>query len=173
MFSIQKVALPENALLRTYAGDVNYTDCFTTTIARNVSHAEFITAFYTTLLFRTERVILKWAANKPSTDAEAKRLSEGELDCYAAWYVESRAKNQLLMCDFRDRTRSWLMVEPPSDGGGTSTRLYFGSAVVPGRDPTSNNTFAGFSFRILLGFHKIYSVALLYSARSRLASRKL
>lgn len=116
-------------------------------------------------------MILKWAAAKPSTDTEAERLSKGELDKFAAWYVESRAENQLLMCDFRDRTRSWLMVEPVTDGGGNTTRLYFGSAVVPGRDPASGNNVAGLAFRVLLGFHKLYSVALLYSARSRLAAR--
>jgi hypothetical protein len=110
-----------------------------------------VEAFYTTWLFKLERVILKVAVSRPSTDEQVKALMAGELDTFAAWYVEDRADDQLLMCDFRDQTRSWFMVTPG--------RLYFGSAVVPIDQP---------SFKLFIGLHRLYSRALLAAARSRL-----
>jgi hypothetical protein len=37
-----------------------------------VTLAEYVNAFYTTRVFRLERIILKWAVSRPSTDAQAK-----------------------------------------------------------------------------------------------------
>ncbi len=106
--------------------------------------------------------------SKPSTDTEARQLAQGAIDYFAAWRIESRSDNQILMCDFRDRTRSWLMVCPLTSDGHTKTRLLFGSAVTPVRNPKTEKMALGFGFRALLGFHKIYSRALLCSAKSRL-----
>ena len=90
------------------------------------------------------------------------------MDAFAAWHVEGRTANQLLMCDFQRRTRSWLMsVAVPGDAA-TGTRLYFGSAVVPLTGRGSGRSAMGFAFRALLGFHKIYSRILLRAAMSRL-----
>jgi len=101
---------------------------------------------------------------RPSDDGEARALARGERTAFAAWSVEGRADNQLLMCDFQSRTRSWLMVEP----GVASTRLYFGSGIVPRIDPVTGEKRMGPGFRALLGFHKLYSRALLAAARARL-----
>lgn len=169
MFSIDKCPLPDNALLQSYRQNNDYTDCYTTDIRNVVTLAEYVSAFYTTCLFKLERLILKIAVSRPSTDAEARQLASGEVDTFAAWYVESRSENQILMCDFRNRTRSWLMVSPlPGDDGGES-RLYFGSAVVRAHD--NETTSPGTGFNVLLQIHKLYSVALLYSAKSRLQSQ--
>lgn len=168
MLSIDKRKLPDEALLARYDQHGTYTDCYTTDLDGLVTHSEFVVSFYTTILFRIERLILKWAVSRPSTDEDAERLANGETDKFAAWYVEDRAENQLLMCDFRDRTRSWLMVSQLSSDEGVRTRLYFGSAVVPVRDPESNEVSLGRSFHLLAGFHKLYSVALLRSAKSKL-----
>ena len=128
-----------------------------------MTQADYVEAFYTTWLFKLERLILTWLVDKPSTDEEARSLARGARDAFAAWSVEGRAGNQLLMCDFQSRTRSWLMVEP----GAASTRLYFGSGIVPRMvDGTKR---MGPGFRALLGFHKLYSRALLTAARTRLA----
>jgi hypothetical protein len=148
---IEKGALPANALLQKYALSGAYTDCYSTTIAADVSLADFVSAFYTTWLFKLERFILNVAVSKPSTDEEAISLLAGERHTFAAWYVEDRAADQLLMCDFRDQTRSWFMVSPG--------RIYFGSAVIP----VQKNP-----FRWLLGIHRLYSRALLAAAKSRL-----
>ena len=120
---IKEGPLPGNALLQKYARSGAYTDCFHTDILDNISLADYIEAFYTSWLFKLERVILKLLVKKPSTDQQLQRLVAGEIDKFAAWYVEERTQHQLLMSDFRDHTRSWFMVTPG--------RLYFGSAVIP------------------------------------------
>jgi hypothetical protein len=125
-------------------------------------------AFYTTAVFKLERLILKLAVSRPSTDAQAKQLAAGSIDAFAAWDVEARSDNQLLMCDVQRRTRSWLMVVPMEGSSGTPTRLYFGSAVVPVKNARTGKLTLGFVFRALLGFHRLYSVVLLSAARSRL-----
>ena len=156
--------LPPFALLERYSGGKSYTDCWSADIPGEFSHAEFVAAFYTTWLFRLERVMLRWLVSKPSTDDEVRELAHGARDAFAAWTVEARAPNQLLMCDFLENTRSWLMVEPRAGGG--MTRLYFGSAIVP---PQGRRDI-GWRFRALLGFHRRYSRALLRAARARLTS---
>lgn len=160
---ISRAELPASALLRKYVYPGAYTDCYCTEIPRSVSLAEYVEAFYTTWVFKLERSILTHAVNKPSTDLDAQRLARAEIDSFAAWTVEGRAPEQLLMCDFLSRTRSWLMVST-IDGG---TRLYFGSAVVPVRRKTGELTL-GSTYVSLMGFHKLYSRILLRSARSRL-----
>ncbi len=160
--------LPEHALLARYAGDGGYTDCYATDLPGNFSQAEYVVAFYTTWLFKLERVILEWMVAKPSTDQQAEELARGGRASFAAWTVEASAPNQLLMRDVLGNTRSWLMVEPRDDGG--ATRLYFGSAVVPraGRDTRQRKP--GLRYRALLGFHQRYSRALLAAARTRLTT---
>jgi hypothetical protein len=61
------------------------------------------------------------------------------------------------------------MVAPAGPGGSAFTRLYFGSAVVPVVDETSGQARMGLAFKALLGFHRLYSRALLSAAHSRLA----
>lgn len=165
MLGISACQLPDEALLRRYNRNGHYTDCYITEVSSPVAHEQFVFAFYTTALFKMERFILKWAVSRPSTDAQAAGLASGQENRFAAWSVEDRCENQLLLSDFQGRTRSWLMVEPVENG----TRLYFGSAVVPVKDKASGELRLGILFRLLLEFHKLYSVALLYSAKRRLA----
>jgi gamma-glutamylcyclotransferase (GGCT)/AIG2-like uncharacterized protein YtfP len=147
-------------LLARYVGSDAYTDCYSLAIRASVSLARYAEAFYTSRVFGLERWILEWLAGKPSTDAEAKLLAEGRSTGFAAWTVEDRSADQLLLCDYLGRTRSWLMTEPIEEAG-EATRLYFGSAVLkPGRFP----------FNALLGFHQAYSRILLSSAARRLAN---
>ena len=91
-----------------------------------MSHSRFVEAFYTSRVFKLERLILKWLVDKPSTDAEAKELAAGVRDRFAAWTVKI-ATDQLLMCDYMSATRSWLMVAPCEREGLPATRLHFGS----------------------------------------------
>jgi hypothetical protein len=154
--------LPAGALLGRYRDIGAYTDCYGVTVPGDVAHARFVEAFYTTWLFKLERAVLV-LVGKPSTDAQARALAHGEAEAFAAWRVEARAPAQLLLCDYRRRTRSWLMREAVENG----TRLYFGSAVVPVVDKDGRRSL-GFAFRALLGFHRIYSRALLRAAIARL-----
>ena len=166
---ISACALPAYALLHRYRTGGGFADCYVTEIPRAVSHAEFVEAFYTTRLFRLERWLLRLFLSRASTDSEAARLARGELEAFAAWSVEKRAPDQLLLSDVGGRTRSWLMVAPSEGHGAVGTRLYFGSAVVPRRNARSGRSSLGPVFRALLGFHKLYSRLLLGAARSRLS----
>ncbi|UYV39341.1 hypothetical protein N4R57_10240 [Rhodobacteraceae bacterium D3-12] len=148
-------------MLQTYAVRPEcYTDCFVTEVANTVTFADYVTAFYNTPLFKLERLILRITVKRPSTDADVIALAQGETDSFAAWTVEARADAQILLCDLSGATRSWLMLAHDD----TTTRLFFGSAVVP-RDGAKG---MGLSFRLLLGAHKLYSRALLASASRRL-----
>jgi hypothetical protein len=167
--SIQSSELPDASLLRRYLGEGAYVDCYVTEIARPVQHAEYVAAFYTTAVFKLERLILAWLVARPSTDAQARELALGQRSTFAAWDVEAREPNQLLLCDFQGRTCSWLMSAPTPSG--QATKLFFGSAVVPIVDRRSGQRKMGFAFQALLGFHKLYSRMLLRAAVSRLARR--
>ena len=167
MTSIEACELPHDALLRRYLGRGAYADCFVTELARPVRHAEYVEAFYTTAVFKLERMLLSWLVDRPSTDVQARELASGHVTSFAAWNVEARETNQVLLSDFQGRTRSWLMSAPSS--GGRSTMLYFGSAVVPIVDQRSGQSRMGLAFQALLGFHKLYSRVLLRAAVGRLA----
>lgn len=157
---VEAAGLPADALLGRYAGQGCYTDCFTTVLPRPVTHAEYVEAFFTTPVFKLERLVLV-LIRRPSTDAQAGALSRGEGESFAAWDVEARAPDQVLLRDLYGSTRAWLMTAAESG----ATRLYFGSAVVKrnraGQMPRN--------FSLLLGFHVRYSKVLLGAAARRLA----
>jgi hypothetical protein len=159
--------VPQDSLLGHYVASGAYADCYLTELPAMVSHAQFVEAFYTTPLFKLERLLLGLFLSRPSTDAQARQLAEGTRSSFAAWTVESRAENQLVLAT--GRTRSWLMVVAGASGLPASTRLFFGSAVVPPRSSSGDRRSMGLLFTALLGFHKLYSRALLRSARARLA----
>jgi hypothetical protein len=171
MPAVRAIELPTNALLQRYVRSGAYTDCYVTEMAREISLAEFVEAFYTTRVFKLERFILGVAAARPSTDAQATQLGQGIIDSFAAWSVEDRGAEQLLLGDFSGRTKSWLMVSAGATFPGT--RLYFGSAVVPEHDEVAGQAKLGFVFRALLGFHQGYSRVLLGAARSRLSLQRV
>jgi hypothetical protein len=170
--AIRPCELPADALLQRYRQPGAYTDCYVTEVAWPVSRSEYVEAFYTTGLFKVERQILRWLASRPSTDVQARQLASGSLVTFAAWVVEAQTTGQLLLRDYSGRTRSWLMVMPvEEDDQRQNTRLYFGSAVVPVAGSKTGQATLGFPFRSLLGFHKLYSRALLRAARSRLSEQ--
>jgi hypothetical protein len=163
---VRKAELPEDALLQRYRESGAYTDCYVLDADGSITQADYVHAFYTSWLFKVERFILSWVVAKPSTDEEATALASGASDAFAAWTVEGRTNDQLLMCDYQKCTRSWLMTRPLD--GGKRTRLFFGSAVVPHRPDGRKDRSFGLAFRLLVGFHKLYSRALLRAARSNL-----
>jgi len=161
--------VPPDSLLGHYVAAGAYTDCYVAELPATITHAQYVEAFYTTGLLKLERLLLGLFLSRSSTDAQAKQLAEGQLSSFAAWSVESRAENQLVLA--AGRTRSWLMVIAGPRTLPASTRLFFGSAVVPPRSSSGARGSMGFVFTALLGFHKLYSRALLWSARARLASQ--
>lgn len=160
--------LPETSFLQAYKLRKAYTDCYALDVPMTVTPAEFIHAFYTTWLFKQERLILTTLVAKPSSDADAAELAAGRRNRFAAWTVEARAPDQILMRDYLSKTRSWLMCAPREGGG---TRLYFGSAIVPERILPNGRVDLGLGFHLLLPFHRLYSVALISAAANRLRRR--
>ena len=152
-------------MLKPYADQGSYTDCFFTELPGQHSLEQFAINFYTSWLFKLERWILAKAIDKPSSDADAHSLMQEKSDIFSAWKVEARAPGQILMCDFRAKTRHWLLVEQTVKDNTDQTRFYFGSAVVQSDSDSASQKLV---FSSLLWFHKIYSVALLRCARQRL-----
>lgn len=161
LMQVTPCAVPPDTLLASCQRAGAYTDCYVTEFARVIALPEYVEAFYTTPLFKVERLILRLLVSRPSSDQDAKALATGNANTFAAWRVEGRGADQVLLADISGKTRSWLMVAPAASG--QHTRLHFGSAIIPGR-----NGQLGWSFRLLLGFHKLYSRALLRAARRRL-----
>lgn len=166
MATIIERDLPDNAFLQRYRHEGSYTDCYCMDVPGSITLPEYVAAFYTTSLFKVERTILAWAVDKPSTDEAAEDLAHGREAAFAAWRVEERSSHQLLLCDFLGRTRSWLMAEPQA----SSTRLFFGSAVVPKSRSVSGETSFGFAFHALQGFHGLYTKALMKAAHMKLVN---
>lgn len=161
---IAGAALPPGALLARYEAATGYTDCFVATVPGQVTHGAYVEAFYTTALFKLERIILAVLLSRPSSDREVRGLVTGEASRFAAWTVEAREPNQILLCDFLGASRSWLMseVDPASPKGATT--LYFGTALVP----SEGTGRLGIGFRAMIPFHRLYARALLRSAVRRL-----
>lgn len=162
MAGVRTCPLPECALLRRYDAR-GHVDCHAVDVALAVSQAQYVAAFYTTGLFKAERLVLR-ALGMPSDDAEVAQLASGACERFAAWTVEARTPGQLLMRDVNGVTRSWLMAEPL---GAAGTRLYFGSAVEARPDPATGELRLGAMYRRLMGMHLLYSRALLAAARRR------
>jgi hypothetical protein len=155
------IAVPKDSLLHRYVGqDGAYTDCFEVMLPISATMEEFIVAFYTTWLFRLERLVLTLARRRRITDAHVQALAVGEADTFAVWQVEDRAEGQLLLADDAGHTRSYLAFVA-IDGG--VARLIFGSAVVV---PTGGEMPVW--VRATIPLHRIYSKLLLRSAERRL-----
>ncbi|RZJ07119.1 MAG: hypothetical protein EOP39_17250 [Rubrivivax sp.] len=141
-----------------------FSDAYRLRFPRAVSLAEFVEAFYTTRLFRLERAVLT-LVGRPSTDADARAMARGEAQRFAAWTVQAREAEELLLQDVTGATCSWFHVER----GAGATTLWFGSAVIPRRRGPGGEPRFNAVFHMLLGFHRVYSRALLSAAARRLA----
>lgn len=154
--------LPDNALLQRYRAAGAHTDCYTIEVTGDVSLGRFISAFYNSPAFRPERVLLGLLLGRKANAADVAALADDSSEHFSAWTVEARDADQLLLCDFQHRTRSWLMVAPGSAPG--TTRLHFGSAVTRTGKTRAARLGEGLVFNCLLWFHALYSRALLWSA---------
>jgi hypothetical protein len=158
--AVTTAELPASALLGRYALPGGHVDCYAARLVKAVSLPQLISAFYASRAFRPERWLIGSLLGKSADDHDVARLASGETAVFSAWTVEAREADQILLCDFRGATRSWLMVEAQADGG---TIVRFGSAVVP-----SARAIDIFLMRALMGFHRLYSRILLGSALARL-----
>ncbi len=164
--------VPGDALLQTYRGDRperwgRYADCFSVHVDQAITLNQWVLAFYTSRLFRIERVILGVFARAPSTDEQAREVAAGQRETFAVWMVGARTHDQLLMCDRYGATRSWFRVVPVEGG----TVLQFGSAVAA-RRASDGSIRVGRGFSVMLGLHKIYSKLLIGAAMRRAISAR-
>jgi len=165
---VRPCEVPRDTSLRRYKDAAGYADCYVIEIPGVITQQAFITAFYSSPLFKVERTILRFLASKPATDADVERLAVGGAATFSAWRVEAQSSSELLLADFTGRTRSWLMALPAVDAASKpSTLLYFGSAVVSQPRGGSGAPTMGNLFSALLGFHRLYSRLLLAAAGRR------
>ncbi|MEO5706508.1 MAG: hypothetical protein ABIT10_09385 [Alteraurantiacibacter sp.] len=155
------VEVPAGSQLARYREQGAYTDCFVALVDRPVTLSQYLAAFYNSRAFRPERWVIGALLHRPAGSDEVAALAEGRTQAFSAWTVEARAKHEILLCDFKQRTRSWLMVVPMGNG----TQLRFGSAVMPQASRLDRMIFAA-----LTGVHRCYSRCLLRSAAASLAA---
>lgn len=165
-------AVPEHTLLYRYGAPAGYADCYVAAVPGAVSQQDFITAFYTSPLFKIERTLLQLLASRPATDADVRQLAAGRATTFSAWRVEAQTDAELLLADVTGHTRSWLMATTgatSAEGAASpTTLLHFGSAVVPRAGRSGKPANMGWAFYALLGFHRLYSRLLLAAASRRL-----
>jgi hypothetical protein len=165
MTKVIEMPLPDETFIAQQSELLGYfTDCYGVELNKIVTLQDFINAFYTTPLFRLERLILALTPKGRMKDVDVSALSSGESDTMAIWQVEGRRDREILLSS--GRTKSWLMVVPLQGG----TQLYFGSVVVP--EPAKhegNMPRLGPVFDSLLAAHRVYSRLLLGSAAQRLS----
>lgn len=167
MRNVHKVSAgsePDAALIREYARlPGGYVDCFYADVGGRVTLSDYIEAFFSTPVFRAERLMLNLTANGRSNRQSASELASGSSDKMAIWTTQARDDAQILMIAGNGPVFTWLMVEE-AQTDAFSSRLYFGSAVLPtatGKDGTPKMA-AG--FRVFLGLHIFYSRLLLWWA---------
>ncbi len=165
--SVRSCALPAEAFLRRYDHGGSYADCFVVEASGLIPLSQYVEAFYTTGLFKAEQAVLS-LARRPSTDIQANQVAVGSGSTFAAWSVEDRSEDQLLLCDVTARTRSWFMVTPVPNEISDRTLLYFGSAITAVRKEPTGRMTIGPVFKALTEFHILYSRALLAAAKKRI-----
>ena len=114
---VRPCAVPLNSLLQRYQDGVGYADCYVAEVPFAVTQQAFIEAFYTSPLFKVERMLLRVFAARPATDADVYQLALGQTQSFSAWRVESQSDDELLLADFTGRTRSWLATLAVSGSG--------------------------------------------------------
>lgn len=168
IFRIRKQEVPSGTLLEEYGSQGNYVDCYKAEMPDEIAFVRFVEAFYSSTCFKPERFLLRALLGKPSTVEDIRALAEGRSDHFAAWTVEGRSDRELLLCDFQQATRSWLMLTKREQGGA---ELWFGTAVVLRSQGMSiSRQWLALVLTIVFGgFHRLYSRALLWGAVKQLS----
>lgn len=169
MTQVSAPELPPESLLARLRGPECYRDAFRASLPGEVSLGELVTAFFSSRVFLTERMALH-LIGRGAGQAEIAALAAGETQRFAAWEMEAREENQLLMHDFLDQTCCWLAV---------STRGPDGALCGPLPVPEVGRTFIWFGtgvrevggpiMRHLQGAHRFYARQLLAGAARGLA----
>lgn len=161
MARITALPLPPDSLLARHMIADDYGDCFAAEVAGAVPLERFIAAFYSSRAFTPERLFLR-LIGRGADAGDIAALAEGRSARFAAWTVEAREEDQILLRDFMGETRSWLKVEPHPEG--TATRLLFGSGVGRSKGESKRSPIGRAIFAALTPLHRLYARALLAGA---------
>lgn len=162
MIRVEERDSPKDSLLHQYTEKPGcHADAFMAEINFTPSLKDYITAMFGSPVFRIERVLLAVAAATPTFKKDLTAFALAEKDSFALWKTMERSDQELLMEVEKGRVRTWLMVEPTE---GETSKLWFGSAIVPKTTPSREVGDIGFTFKALMGFHKLYSRILLLAA---------
>ncbi|NVE95130.1 hypothetical protein [Altererythrobacter lutimaris] len=162
MGKVRACELPEGSLLAGFGGADDYRDCFCREVPGEVSLEQYIERFYSSAVFRPERVVLGLIGRGASAE-DIRALASGESDQIAVWKVVERKPDEILLLSRDTNTASWLAVSSSSEAVGQTknkTKLLFGSWV--GGINESR-------WRVMLAPHVWYSRLLLESAAKGLS----
>jgi hypothetical protein len=169
MTQVTASELPPESLLARLRGPECYRDAFRASVAGDVSLGELITAFFSSRVFLTERMALH-LIGRGAGHRDIAALAAGRTERFAAWEVEAREENELLMHDFLDKTCCWLAVSSRREDAALDAPLpvpetgrayiWFGTAV---------REFEGPIVSRLRDAHRWYARLLLEAAARRLA----
>lgn len=165
--TVSEVELPKATLIANQAELGFFTDCFCTEIFGQFELSDYITAFYTSPIFRIERFLLRLAPKGRSTDQDVAALAAGQAKQLAIWTEEFRRSDEVLMN--AGKTKSWLHLKS-TDQGST---LYFGTVVLPEKPKNADESpRMGKGFELFMGLHRLYSRVLLRSAARNLRKER-
>ncbi|NRB30287.1 MAG: hypothetical protein HRU27_06805 [Rhizobiaceae bacterium] len=164
VMSLASGSEPEGAFISQYSTTLGgYSDCYYIDIQKDVALSDYILAFFSTPIFRMERLILNLVPSGRSNEQCVLDLAAGTGDKIAGWKTEKRDDSQLLLAVGDGPIRTWLMVQG-SPYSETTTRLYFGSAVLPTGMTKEGHPKLAIVFRLFAGLHIFYSRLLLWWA---------
>ncbi len=168
VMSVSSGSVPEGAFISQYSTTHGgYSDCYYVDIQKDVALSDYILAFFNTPIFRMERLILNLVPSGRSNEQCVLGLASGTGDKMACWKTEKRDENQLLLAVGDGPIRTWLMVQGKQSSETTptkTTRLYFGSAVLPTSMTKDGHPKLAIVFKLFSGLHIFYSRLLLWWA---------
>ncbi|MEL6648775.1 MAG: hypothetical protein AAFQ05_13995 [Pseudomonadota bacterium] len=161
MARVVAALLPQDSLLHACATRPgSYTDCFEAAVPTDGTpdraFERFVFLFFDSWLFRVERMILRFAGKAPKAGTDPIALARGEVAHFAAWTVDARRAQELLMSVHHTPIRTWLSVAKDGD----QMRLRFGTALLA--QETSGRVHWG--FRATIRAHRLYAKLLLKAA---------
>lgn len=161
---VRAVDIPSGTMLKAYqAQEGCYTDCYAVDVAGAPDIERFIRIFFDTSIFRLERRILALSGLEATHADDVDALARGHRSRFAAWRLEGKTADELMLRFERPSGRTWLHVADVPDQSGQA-RLFFGSALLPGARDNDKRPTIGWSLHAFLPFHRLYARMLLRAA---------
>lgn len=164
MYKVSRTRVPKNTLLKTYeAMEGSEADCFQVDVEGRPDIQRFIRIFFDTWVFRLERRVLSLMGVDYATTDDVIALAKGRQSSLAAWTTLERNANEIILAFDKPTGRTWLQVST-SDEGAETTRLSFGSALLPKRHSSKSKPAIGKLLKASLPIHRLYARILLAAA---------